>query len=65
MPLITSTSLIRFTSIFHISLAFYFLTAPDKIVNQSLVFLLGRSMRLVRFFFLSFPLLIYSMSDEL
>ena len=52
MPVVTSTALIHFSSIFHISLAFFFLTAPHKIVSQSIVFLLGQSMRLVRQFYI-------------
>ncbi|MCJ1319475.1 hypothetical protein MMC15_004811 [Xylographa vitiligo] len=46
MPLINSTTLITSLSILHLTIAFYLLTAPTKIVHHNLVVLIGASMGL-------------------
>ncbi|OCK74821.1 hypothetical protein K432DRAFT_409550 [Lepidopterella palustris CBS 459.81] len=46
MAIISAFSIIRALSLFHLTLAFYFLTSPKTIANQNVVFLLGESMRL-------------------
>ena len=48
MAIISSFTLIRTISLFHLTAAYLFLTAPRKIVDQNIVFILGESMRLVR-----------------
>lgn len=47
MGLISGFTLIRVISLFHITAAFFFLTAPKKIVDQNVVFILGESIRVV------------------
>lgn len=47
MGLLSPYTLIRTVSIFHLSAAYFFLTAPRKLVDQNVVFMLGESMRLV------------------
>jgi hypothetical protein len=47
MAVLSALVLIRALSVFHISLAFYFLTAPHLIADQNIVFILGESMHLV------------------
>jgi hypothetical protein len=47
MGLIGPYTLIRTVSIFHITAAYFFLTAPRKLVDQNVVYVLGESMRLV------------------
>ncbi|KAF2239322.1 hypothetical protein EV356DRAFT_528591 [Viridothelium virens] len=46
MALISSLVIIRALSVAHITLAFFFLTAPKLIAEQNLVVILGASMRL-------------------
>ena len=48
MALISAFNVIRGLASFHLLLAFFFLTAPQKIAEQNVVFLLGESMRIVR-----------------
>lgn len=47
MALISGGTLIRSISLFHLTLAYYFLTAPHKLVDQNLVFIFGESMGIV------------------
>lgn len=47
MALLSAFSLIRAVSLFHITAAFFFLTAPAKIADQNVVFMLGEAMGLV------------------
>ncbi|RDA91108.1 hypothetical protein CP533_6701 [Ophiocordyceps camponoti-saundersi (nom. inval.)] len=44
MPLIASKTIITSLSLFHITLAFFFLTNPSRIHDQVLVYVLGESM---------------------
>ncbi|GAB7333853.1 hypothetical protein MBLNU13_g05977t1 [Cladosporium sp. NU13] len=46
MGLIGPYTLIRAISVFHITVAWFFLTAPRRVVDQNVVFMLGESMRL-------------------
>ena len=48
MAILSSSSLIKGLSIFHITLAYFLLVSPETISNQNLVFLLGEAMHLVR-----------------
>lgn len=48
MAIISAFTLIRAISLFHITAAYLFLTAPKVIADQNVVFILGESMRLVR-----------------
>jgi hypothetical protein len=48
MALITSTTIITSVSLFHLTLAYFFLTDPSAIDDQTLVFVLGESMGMVR-----------------
>jgi len=48
MGIFSPYTLIRTVSIFHLSSAWFFLSAPRKLVDQNVVFMLGESMRLVR-----------------
>ena len=47
MGLISAFTLIRTISLFHITAAYFFLAAPETIVDQNVVFILGESVRLV------------------
>jgi hypothetical protein len=49
MGLIGPYTLIRAISVFHITVAWFFLTAPLRVVDQNVVFVLGESMRLVSY----------------
>jgi len=46
MAIISSTSILRSLSLFHLTLAFFFLTSPITIADQSLVFIIGEAMEL-------------------
>ncbi|KAK3621825.1 hypothetical protein LTR56_022561 [Elasticomyces elasticus] len=46
MGLISGFTIIRAISLFHITAAYFFLTAPKKLVDQNVVFMLGESTRL-------------------
>ena len=48
MAVLSALVLIRLLSIFHLTLAFYLLTAPQLLADQNLVFILGESVHLVR-----------------
>jgi len=47
MPLISGFTIIRALSLFHITAAYFFLTAPRMLTDQNVVFILGESVRLV------------------
>jgi hypothetical protein len=47
MALISAATIIRSMSLFHITLAFFFLTSPTTIADQTLVFVIGEAMSLV------------------
>lgn len=47
MTILSALVLIRALSVFHITLAFYFLTAPHLIADQNIVFILSESMHMV------------------
>lgn len=47
MGLISAFTLIRAVSLFHITAAYFFLTAPKILSDQNVVFILGESMRIV------------------
>ena len=49
MGLIGPYTLIRAISVFHITVAWFFLTAPRRVVDQNVVYMLGESMRLVSY----------------
>jgi hypothetical protein len=51
MALISAATIITSLSLFHITLAFFFLTSPGAIADQTLVFIIGEAMGLVLFFF--------------
>ncbi|KYK56100.1 uncharacterized protein DCS_08066 [Drechmeria coniospora] len=46
MPLIASNTIITSISLFHLTLAFFFLTSPQTISDQVLVYIMGESMRM-------------------
>jgi Increased loss of mitochondrial DNA protein 1 len=48
MALINGNTIIRSLSLFHITIGFFFLTSPKTVADQSLVFVLGEAMKLVR-----------------
>jgi hypothetical protein len=50
MAVISSATIITSISLFHITLAFFFLTSPESIADQTLVFILGEAMGMVDFF---------------
>jgi hypothetical protein len=52
MAFLSAFSLIRILSIFHITVAYFLLAAPNRLVEQHLVILLGEAMRLVSSAFL-------------
>jgi hypothetical protein len=47
MALISGATIITSLSLFHITLAFFFLTSPASIADQTLVFIIGEAMGLV------------------
>ncbi|POS84811.1 hypothetical protein EPUL_001730, partial [Erysiphe pulchra] len=47
MALISAATIITSLSLFHITLAFFFLTSPITIADQTLVFIIGEAMKLV------------------
>ncbi|KAK4462604.1 increased loss of mitochondrial DNA protein 1 [Cladorrhinum samala] len=46
MPLISTKTILTSLSLFHLTLAFFFLTSPQTIADQAVVYLLGESMGL-------------------
>ncbi|KAH6896010.1 increased loss of mitochondrial DNA protein 1 [Thelonectria olida] len=44
MPLISAKTIITSVSLFHVTLAYFFLANPSSLDNQALVFMLGESM---------------------
>ncbi|KAL8781800.1 MAG: hypothetical protein Q9203_000101 [Teloschistes exilis] len=46
MAIISSATIIRALSLFHLSLSYFLITSPSTLTNQSLVFILGASMQL-------------------
>jgi hypothetical protein len=53
MAVFSAFTIIRSISLFHLTLAYFFLVSPKTIADQNVVFLFGESMRLVCF---PFPL---------
>jgi hypothetical protein len=49
MALLSSLTLIRVLSLGHLIVAFYFLVAPRVVADNNIIFMLGESMRMVRF----------------
>lgn len=47
MALISAKTIITSLSLFHITLAYFFLTSPVTIADQALVYVLGESMGMV------------------
>jgi hypothetical protein len=48
MALINAGTIIRSICLFHITLGFFFLTSPHTVADQTLVFIMGEAMGLVR-----------------
>lgn len=48
MAIIPSSAIIRALSLFHLTLSYFLITSSSSIANQSLIFILGASMELVR-----------------
>ena len=48
MALISARTILTSISLFHVTLAFFFLTSPRTIRDQALVYILGESMGIVR-----------------
>lgn len=49
MALISARTIITSLSLFHVTLAFFFLTDPATIADQAMVYVLGESMGMVGF----------------
>lgn len=49
MALISARTILTSISLFHLTLAFFFLTNPGTIADQAIVFVIGEAMGLVRF----------------
>lgn len=47
MPLISAKTIITSVSLFHVTLAYFFLANPSSLDNQALVYMLGESMGIV------------------
>ena len=47
MAIVSAFTLIRSIALFHITLAYFFLTNPQIVVDQNIVLLLGGAMKLV------------------
>lgn len=50
MALISAKTIITSVSLFHVTIAYFFLTNPSSIDGQALVFILGESMGMVSYF---------------
>lgn len=50
MAIIAAANLLRSTSLFHLTIAYFLLVSPSIIVDQNLVFILGEAMRIVSTF---------------
>lgn len=48
MAIVSAYTIIRCISLFHLTLAVFFIRNPKLIADQNVVFLLGESMQLVR-----------------
>lgn len=48
MALISGNTIITSLSLFHITLAYFFLASPGAIADQSLVFIIGEAMGMVK-----------------
>ena len=48
MAILSTFSLIRGLAVFHLTVAYFLLTSPPLLVEQSLVLILGEAMHLVR-----------------
>lgn len=48
MALISAKTILTSLSLFHITLGFFFLTNPATIADQSLVYVMGEAMGMVR-----------------
>lgn len=48
MGLISGATIISSISLFHITLAYFFLTSPGSIADQTLVYIIGEAMGLAR-----------------
>jgi hypothetical protein len=48
MALISAMTIITSLSLFHLTLAYFFLTNPDAIADQAMVFIIGEAMSMVR-----------------
>ncbi|KAI9791921.1 MAG: hypothetical protein M1833_001303 [Piccolia ochrophora] len=46
MAILSGPTIIRALSLFHLTLGYFFLTAPQKVADQNLVFILGEAMGL-------------------
>lgn len=53
MALISARTILTSISLFHVTLAFFFLTSPGTIADQAIVFVIGEAMGLVRFLLFS------------
>ena len=47
MALISGNTIITSLSLFHITLAYFFLTSPGALADQTLVFIIGEAMGMV------------------
>ena len=47
MAIFSSSTIIRAISLGHLTAAFLFLTAPKRIADQNVIFVLGESMKMV------------------
>jgi Increased loss of mitochondrial DNA protein 1 len=56
MALISAMTIITSLSLFHITLAYFFLTNPNQIADQTLVFILGEAMGMVNNSLVPIPL---------
>lgn len=48
MALISGATIITSISLFHITLAYFFIANPNQIADQTLVFIIGEAMGMVR-----------------
>ena len=48
MALISARTILTSVSLFHLTLAFFFLTSPGTIADQAIVYVLGEAMGMVR-----------------
>lgn len=65
MALISARTILTSVSLFHLTLAFFFLTSPGTIADQAIVYVIGEAMGMVRPVFLPLEQRVFRTGAEL